>query len=93
LHREAGQKLLLERRIAALQAQMLDMRVRAARGDMPLQQPLPLPLDGRADWGGVGAPPLEWGGSAAGGAGGGGGKKTPRRNGAALQAGGSMLGV
>ena len=38
LHRETGQKMLLERRIAALQAQMLDMRVRAARGDVPLDR-------------------------------------------------------
>ena len=77
LHREAGQKLLLERRIAALQAQMLDMRVRAARGDMP--------LEGRADWGGGGAGVVasQWG-EGAGGAGGGGKRQgsrggTPRR--------------
>ena len=108
LHREAGQKLLLERRIASLQAQMLDMRVRAARGEMPLEAPAPLPLEGRADWGGGGAGvvAVQWGDGAggAGGGGGGGGSSfagkgqgsrqgTPRRtNGAALQAGGNMLG-
>ena len=90
LHRETGQKMLLERRIAALQAQMLDMRVRAARGDMPLE-PGPLPLEGRSEWGGVGAGVQ--GDRAE--------KKrqiTPRqnaeyrsRNGAALQAGGQMV--
>lgn len=37
LHRETSGRLLLERRLAALQAEMLDMRVRAARGDMPLE--------------------------------------------------------
>ena len=46
-----GQKLLLERRITSLQGQMLDMRVRAARGEMPLEPTPPLPLDGRAEWG------------------------------------------
>ena len=46
-----GQKLLLERRIASLQGQMLDMRVRAARGGMPFEPTPPLPLDGRAEWG------------------------------------------
>ena len=46
-----GQKLLLERHIASLQGQMLDMRVRAARGEMPLEPTPPLPLDGRAEWG------------------------------------------
>jgi len=85
LHREAGQKLLLERRIAALQAQMLDMRVRAARGDMPLEpQPSWHAWEGAAGEDrkqsfaakGEGTPR----------------QGTPRRNAAALQAGGSMLG-
>jgi len=94
LHRESGQKLLLERRIASLQGQMLDMRVRAARGDMPLEPSYPLPLEGRAQWGAGGAAVIaaQWGDDV-----GGGGhgfikrQVTPRRNGAALQAGGSIL--
>ena len=80
LHRESGQKLLLERRIAALQAQMLDMRVRAARGDMPLEQPQHWAGNAGVGEGfalkGEGTPR----------------QGTPRRNAAALQAGGSMLG-